>query len=282
MKADQLFDLADISNKELFNGEEPVWAALDKISEYAAKKFAGDWPLKGFFGLVTEPLVLLNGELLLDADIEISASGKKGALVVRVNNKIEPDAAVIMPGAYLNDDRVIIGPGTVVESGAFIKCPCVIGSRTEVRQGAYIRGDVIVGDDCVVGHATEIKNSILLDGAKAGHFAYIGDSILGKNVNLGAGTKLANLKMVTGTVCICTPDGTRVDTGRRKLGAILADGTETGCNSVTSPGTILGKECQVYPCVSIPAGAFPEFTVLTSAEDALSLRNSYIRGKKRV
>ena len=281
MKPDQLFDLEKTSHKKLFNTGEEVWKALDNIADYASSYFKGDWPLKGFFGLVSEPLVIFDNELVLDADIEISATGKKGALEIIIDGKSRPDAAALMPGAYLNDDRVIIGPGTIVESGAFIKCPCVIGANTEVRQGAYIRGDVIVGDKCVVGHATEIKNSILLDGAKAGHFAYVGDSILGNNVNLGAGTKLANLKMVTGSVVVCTPKGERVDTRRRKLGAILADDTETGCNSVTSPGTILGRESRVYPCVSIPAGIFPDFTIFTSSDEALSLRNSYLRGKKR-
>jgi bifunctional UDP-N-acetylglucosamine pyrophosphorylase / glucosamine-1-phosphate N-acetyltransferase len=281
LKANLFFDPAKISNTKLFCADEPVWTALDKISGYAKSLFEKDWPLKGFMGLVTEPLVIFRGELDLDGDIEISPAGEKGAIVVKIDGVTEPDAAVIMPGAYLNDDRVIIGPGSVVESGALIKGPCVIGAKTEIRQGAYIRGDVIVGDNCIVGHATEIKNSIMLDGAKAGHFAYIGDSILGANVNLGAGTKLANLKMVSGTVVLCTPSGERIDTGRRKLGAILGDATETGCNSVTSPGTILGKECRVYPCVNVPAGAFPEFTIFTSSEEALSLRNSYIRSKKR-
>ena len=117
----------------------------------------------------------------------------------------------------------------------------MIGSDTEIRQGAYIRGDCLVGKGCVVGHTTEIKGSIMMDGAKAGHFAYIGDSILGNDVNLGAGTKLANLKMMAGSIVV-TADKKRYDTGRRKLGAILGDRTETGCNSVTSPGTLMGPD----------------------------------------
>ncbi|MCB9476052.1 MAG: glucose-1-phosphate thymidylyltransferase [Deltaproteobacteria bacterium] len=177
-----------------------------------------------------------------------------------------------MPGAYIHDDRLIVGPGTVIESGAMIKGPTVIGAKTEVRQGAYIRGDVLVGDECVVGHTTEAKNTIMMNGAKAGHFAYLGDSILGRDVNLGAGTKLANLKMVEGTVALPLPDGERLDTGRRKLGAILGDGTETGCNSVTSPGTLLGKRARVYPCVSVPAGYYSTRTIIPSTDKAMSLR----------
>jgi len=142
-----------------------------------------------------------------------------------------------------------------VEPGALIKGPIVVGSRTEIRQGAYVRGDCLVGDGCVVGHTTEIKGSIMMDGAKAGHFAYIGDSILGRNVNLGAGTKLANLKVIGGTVTFMH-DKTQYDTGRRKLGAVLGDRTETGCNSVTSPGTLMGRRSIVYSTLTVPAGYY--------------------------
>lgn len=96
----------------------------------------------------------------------------------------------------------------------------------------------------------------MLDGAKAGHFAYIGDSILGNSVNLGAGTKLANFKL-SGDEVVLSIDGERVRTGMRKLGALLGDGVQTGCNSVTSPGTVLGKKTFVYPCVSVRAGVYP-------------------------
>jgi bifunctional N-acetylglucosamine-1-phosphate-uridyltransferase/glucosamine-1-phosphate-acetyltransferase GlmU-like protein len=110
----------------------------------------------------------------------------------------------------------------------------------------------------------------MLDGAKAGHFAYIGDSILGKGVNLGAGTKLANLKMVSGTVTV--PLGKeRCDTGRRKLGAVLGDRTETGCNSVTSPGTLIGAGSTVYPGVAVPAGYYPRKTSFRPAKGSLKI-----------
>jgi UDP-N-acetylglucosamine diphosphorylase / glucose-1-phosphate thymidylyltransferase / UDP-N-acetylgalactosamine diphosphorylase / glucosamine-1-phosphate N-acetyltransferase / galactosamine-1-phosphate N-acetyltransferase len=96
-----------------------------------------------------------------------------------------------------------------------------------------------------VGHTTEIKSSVMLGGSKAGHFAYIGDSILGK-VNLGAGTKIANLK-ITGSQIILNINGVNYETGLRKFGAILADGVETGCNSVTTPGALLGRDVLLYP-----------------------------------
>ena len=175
-----------------------------------------------------------------------------------------------MAGSYLFDDRIIIGAGTVVEPGALIKGPFVIGKNSEVRQGAYIRGDCWVGDGCVVGHTTEIKESILLHGAKAGHFAYVGDSILGNEVNLGAGTKLANLKMIPGTVSIVY-EKNRYDTERRKIGAILGDRTETGCNSVTSPGTLMGPRSLVYPAITVPAGFYPGRTIVMPSRGSLKI-----------
>jgi NDP-sugar pyrophosphorylase family protein len=157
----------------------------------------------------------------------------------------------VIEGAFLEDkDSIHIGEGTVVEPGAYIKGPTIIGRNTQVRHCAYIRGNVIVGDKCVVGHTTEVKGAVMLNGSQAGHFAYIGDSILGNRVNLGAGTKLANLKIVEGNVRVVV-DGVKVDTGLRKFGAVIGDDSQLGCNSVTSPGTILGKGCLVYPCVSV-------------------------------
>ncbi len=111
----------------------------------------------------------------------------------------------------------------------------------------------------------------MLDGSKAGHFAYIGDSILGKGVNLGAGTKLANLKMIPGSVVV-TAGRKRYNTKRRKLGAILGDFTETGCNSVTSPGTLIGPRSVVYPCVSVPGKYYPEKTLFMPSPGLLRIK----------
>ena len=166
----------------------------------------------------------------------------------------------VSTGAWLEGDLIVIGEGSVVEPGAYIQGPCFIGRNTEVRHGAYLRGNVVVGDGCVVGHATEVKNSVFLDGAKAGHFAYVGDSLLGRGVNLGAGTKLANLRLDGARVTVRIGEN-EIDTGRRKLGAVLGDGTETGCNSVTNPGTFLGRGCRVLPCVNI-GGHAPDGSVL--------------------
>lgn len=151
---------------------------------------------------------------------------------------------------YLIDPELIsIGEGTVLEPGAYIKGPCIIGKNCTVRHGAYIRGDFICGDDCVIGHDTEIKNVIFLNDVKAGHFAYVGDSILGNHVNLGAGTKCANLKLDNGKVFVRVGHEL-IDTGLRKFGAVIGDNVQTGCNSVLNPGTLMGKDSLCYPCTN--------------------------------
>jgi len=174
----------------------------------------------------------------------------------------------VMEGAYL-EGPIYIGPGTVVEPGAYIKGPAWIGPDCEIRQAAYLRGNILVGRHSVIGHATEVKNSILLDHAAAAHFNYVGDSILGNHVNLGAGTRLANLKNTSSEIVI--KDGSQeIPTGLRKFGAILGDGAKTGCNAVTNPGTVLGRGVVVYPCLSIrgvfPAGAVVKARDLYSVE----------------
>lgn len=155
----------------------------------------------------------------------------------------------IPDGVYLEHPELIsIGKGTILEPGAYIKGPCIIGEGCTIRHGAYIRGGLITGNDCVIG--SEVKNAIFLNHALAGHFAYIGDSILGHDVNIGAGTKLANLRFDRKNIQLLI-NGTRYDTGVHKFGAILGDGAQTGCNSVTNPGTLFGKGACCYPCVNV-------------------------------
>ncbi|MEW6608628.1 MAG: glucose-1-phosphate thymidylyltransferase [bacterium] len=180
-----------------------------------------------------------------------------------IKQVIKPQiSGTIMDGAFLIGDNIQIGEGTVVEPGAFIAEPTIIGKNTQIRQGAYVRGSVIVGDECVVGHTTEMKNAIMLNKAKAGHFAYIGDSILGNEVNLGAGTKLANFKFenLSSTVDVRCNDKI-YKTGLRKFGAILGDKTETGCNSVMTPGTLLGPKSIVYPNTTVK-GYYPAHSII--------------------
>ncbi|APJ05075.1 hypothetical protein AXG55_03900 [Silvanigrella aquatica] len=147
---------------------------------------------------------------------------------------------------FENKDQIVICQGAVVEPGAFIAGPAFIGPHAVVRHGAYIRGSVYVGEGAVVGHTTECKGSILLPFAKAAHFNYIGDSILGYDCNLGAGTKLANLKINHKNIILAL-DNKKLDTGLKKFGAILGNRAQTGCNSVTNPGTIMLPETILLP-----------------------------------
>ncbi len=270
------FDLKGYDHQALFPPDAPVWSALDRLSSYLASFFEATWPLAGHAGMVEKPLVIVNGSVR--KDLAIRPSGPDDIVQAFEGDSPLEDAAIIMPGAYLFGDKIIIGARTVVEPGALIKGPTVIGADTEVRQGAYLRGDCLIGNKCVVGHTTEVKNSILLDEAKAGHFAYIGDSILGRKVNLGAGTKLANLKMIPGKVMIAI-DRKYYNTGRRKLGAILGDNTETGCNSVTSPGTLMRPGCLVYSGVSVPGGYYPEKSYVMPSRGSIEI-GSGLAGKK--
>ncbi len=155
----------------------------------------------------------------------------------------------VHPASYISG-RVYIAEGAIVEPTAFIQGPCYIGPDSEVRHGAYIRGNVYVGAKCVVGHTTEVKGSMFLDGAKAGHFAYVGDSVLCRNVNLGAGTKLANLPLQRRTIRVRHPVGNAIVSSElTKFSAVMGDNCQTGCNSVLSPGTLLMPNTGVMPCV---------------------------------
>ncbi|HEY3351986.1 MAG TPA: glucose-1-phosphate thymidylyltransferase [Polyangia bacterium] len=166
----------------------------------------------------------------------------------------------VAAGAFVAKEGVFIAEGAIIEPTAFITGPTIIGPGSVVRHGAYVRGHVLTGRKCVIGHASEAKGSIFLDGAKAPHFAYVGDSILGRDVNLGAGTKLSNLKVIGKTVTVTLGDRT-IDTGLRKFGAVLGDGCDTGCNSVLSPGALLGKGCIAYPCMHV-RGYYPARSIL--------------------
>lgn len=162
---------------------------------------------------------------------------------------------------HLSGD-VYIEDGAILESGIYIAGPTLIFRGAEVRFGAYIRGDVIVAEKALVGHDTEVKHSLLLPGAKAAHFAYVGDSILGRSVNLGAGTKLANVKVDMGKTSVKVKlDGVLHDTQLRKFGAILGDGVSLGCNSVTNPGTVVGRESLAYAQSNL-AGSYPAYSLI--------------------
>jgi NDP-sugar pyrophosphorylase family protein len=164
-------------------------------------------------------------------------------------------AGTLDPDVHLVGDRIVVGAGSRIASGAYIQGPAFIGRDVDIRTGAYIRGGVWIGDGCTVGANTEVKRSILLPGAKAPHLNYVGDSVLGRDVNLGAGTVLSNFRHDGGEIRIASPQGS-LATGRRKLGAVLGDAVKTGCNSVLHPGVVVGRGTEIYPLVQLRSGIY--------------------------
>ena len=160
-------------------------------------------------------------------------------------------------------ELISIGEGSIVEPGACIVGPCIIGRHCLVRHGAYVREEVLTGDHCVIGHDSEIKHSILLNHAHAAHFAYVGDSIIGNEVNLGAGVKCANLKLNRTCVNLHI-QGQRISTQMRKLGAMIGDQTQVGCNTVLNPGTLIGQAVRCHPCLNV-SGFIPSRSTIKSA-----------------
>ena len=233
------FDLSDFTHSEpLFQNANYVWDALkpDKLQTYVSK--------------------------FLESKTGIHGHVMRGAIIE-------------------NESLVYIGEGTVVEPGVYIKGPAIIGQDCEIRQGAYIREYVLTGNGCIIGHTTEVKHSIFLNRSKAPHFSYVGDSILGNDANLGAGTKLSNLPVTSDVkvekhsrpiIKIKMPDGQIVDTQLSKLGAIIGDNVETGCNVVTNPGCLLGKNTIVYPNASLRGYYAPNTIVKWKPELELTER----------
>lgn len=169
-------------------------------------------------------------------------------------------------GARLSDEQftrvgedVWIAKSAKVAPSACINGPCIIGEESEVRHGAFVRGSALVGSGCVVGNSVELKNCILFDGAQVPHFNYVGDSILGYRAHLGAGAVTSNVKSdKTPVVIRCGRES--VQTGRKKLGALIGDCVEVGCNSVLNPGTVVGAGSQIYPLSSV-RGYVPENSI---------------------
>ena len=161
-------------------------------------------------------------------------------------------------------EGVYVGKNVEIHPSAVIEGPCIIGSGCVIRQSAFIRGKVITGENCVIGNSSEVKNSVLLNKVQLPHYNYAGDSVLGNFVHLGAGAICSNLKSDGKNVVIRGESD--IETNLRKLGAILGDRVEIGCNCVMNPGTVIGKSTSVYPLTSV-RGVIPPDSIVKSTDN---------------
>lgn len=143
-------------------------------------------------------------------------------------------------------NQVFVHKSAVVAPTAYLGAPCIIGPKTEVRHCAFVRGSALVGEGCVVGNSVELKNVILFDSVQTPHYNYVGDSILGYKSHMGAGSITSNVKSDK-TLVVVKSKEEEIETGLKKFGAMLGDHVEVGCNSVLNPGTVIGKETNIYP-----------------------------------
>jgi UDP-N-acetylglucosamine diphosphorylase / glucose-1-phosphate thymidylyltransferase / UDP-N-acetylgalactosamine diphosphorylase / glucosamine-1-phosphate N-acetyltransferase / galactosamine-1-phosphate N-acetyltransferase len=154
------------------------------------------------------------------------------------------------PANLTKKNNVLIGKGTIIDKGAVIKGRVIIGENCFVESASLIRGDCIIGDNVQIGHGVELKHSIVLNNSSIAHLNYVGDSIIGNNVNISGGAIVANFRLDKGEIAV-NIEGQKINTELIKFGAIIGDGSVIGVNSVLNPGTILGKNCIVYPLTSV-------------------------------
>lgn len=224
LRPTDFFDLSDAFTASFFSGCDFVWQALPQIAGHVAR-LAGE------------------GQTILGE---------------------------VMPGAYLSDRPIFLAEGARIEPGAYVYGPAYIGPGAVVRHGALVRENVILLAGAILGHTSEAKNSLFLPKAAAPHFNYVGDSILGHHVNLGAGTKLSNLGILSEKDAATgkrpsihlTIEDQQYDTGLSKLGAILGDGAQTGCNAVLNPGCLVGADTLIYANVSLRKGYHPPHSII--------------------
>jgi UDP-N-acetylglucosamine diphosphorylase / glucose-1-phosphate thymidylyltransferase / UDP-N-acetylgalactosamine diphosphorylase / glucosamine-1-phosphate N-acetyltransferase / galactosamine-1-phosphate N-acetyltransferase len=174
--------------------------------------------------------------------------------------RLKPGVLGELVGKPFISRNVFVGAGTIVEQGAVLKGPAWIGENCHIRSGCYVRENVIVGDGVVMGNSCEFKNCILFDEAQVPHFNYVGDSIVGYHAHLGAGVILSNVKLDHGEIEVAAADG-NIATGLTKFGAIVGDRTEIGCNAVINPGSLLGRDCIIYPGANF-RGVLPHASIV--------------------
>lgn len=169
----------------------------------------------------------------------LALAGIKDLIISLGQNLPEEDYDEVSPQVWVHKTAKVF-------DSAYLGTPCIIGARTEVRHCAFIRGSALVGEDCVVGNSCELKNVILFDHVQTPHYNYVGDSILGYYSHMGAGSITSNVKSDKKLVVVHNGEE-QIETGLKKFGAMLGDHVEVGCNSVLNPGTVIGRNCNVYP-----------------------------------
>ena len=174
-------------------------------------------------------------------------------MIIALGEKLNPEE-------YDNpSEHVWIHKTAKIFASAYLWAPCIIGANTEVRHCAFIRGSALIGKNCVVGNSVELKNVILFDNVQTPHYNYVGDSILGYYSHMGAGSITSNVKSDK-TLVVIKGDGENIETNLKKMGAMLGDFVEVGCNSVLNPGTVIGRNSNIYP-TSCVRGVVPEKSI---------------------
>ncbi len=195
-----------------------MMASVEKI---LIENFRGDWLDIG------RPWDLLRANSLL-----------MGNLKGRIDGEVQPYATL--------EGEVVLGKGSRILNGAYVIGPVIIGENTDIGPNCYIRPSTYIGNDSKVGNAVEVKNSIIMDGSKVPHHNYVGDSVIGRDCNIGSGTKVANLRLDNRNIRVSLR-GRKTDTGLRKLGVIMGDGVKVGINATIDPGTIIGEDSFIGP-----------------------------------
>ena len=184
-----------------------------------------------------------------------------GDVILELGRNLGQDYTQASPSVWVHNTAE-------VAPTAYLGAPCIIGPKTQVRHCAFIRGSALIGGGCVVGNSVEIKNAILFDGVQVPHFNYVGDSILGHKAHLGAGAVTSNVKSDKTQVTVKSAQET-LETGLRKFGAMVGDRVEVGCNSVLNPGSVIGRDCIIYP-TSCVRGVVPEGSIWKSGGKIVS------------
>ena len=210
---------------------------------------------------------------LFDLENKISAPLFEGAeypfeVLPKIGDFIKKLGLTLDSEIYENKgENIWIAKSAKIAPTAFITGPCIIGENTEVRHCAFIRGNALIGNNCVVGNSTELKNVVLIEKVQVPHYNYIGDSVLGTGSHLGAGAITSTVKSDKTLVSV-KYNGEVLETGLKKFGAMVGDGVEVGCGSGLNPGTVIGKNSNIYPLSSI-RGVVPENSIYKKAGEVV-------------